>query len=268
MSFSFEPVGIVRSCFPEKFGIPRQPGLVREARAVVELDSRAAFAETVRGLETFSHCWVIFAFHDSLDEGWNPTVRPPRLGGSRRVGVFASRSPHRPNPIGISAVRIERIEPARKGRGPRVHVSGVDLLDGTPVLDLKPYLPYSDSFPRATAGWLPPTPARRRRKVTFSPSARAGLRVLESSGYPELRNLIAGLLSQDPRPAHQKDEFGRVYKMRLLDLDVHWRSLAQGATRVESVNRPGPSPGPGETASGAARPGADSKRSGRRKREN
>lgn len=264
MSFSFEPIGTARSCFPEKFGIPRQPGLVGEAQAVIELASDPRFAETVRDLDAFSHCWVLFVFHDALKEGWNPTVRPPRLGGSRRVGVFASRSPHRPNPIGLSAVRIERIEPARKGRGPRVHVSGVDWLDGTPILDLKPYLPYSDSRPRATTGWLPSAPPRTRQ-VTFTLAARARLRTLERSGYPKLKKLITGLLRQDPRPAHQNDEIDRIYKMRLLDLDLHWTALAQGTMRVETIS--GPSPGPGEIASGAARPGADPKRSGRRKRQ-
>ena len=168
--FTFAPIGVIHSCFKEKFGIPRQPGLVPAARAVLELLPPYNRAEAVRGLEGFSHIWVSFVFHACLDAPWKPTVRPPRLGGNRRLGVFATRSTHRPNPIGLSAVELERIE-----TGPGrvlLHLKGADLMDGTPVLDIKPYLPYSDVIPGATGGFAAEAPARSVRGE-FQP-ARAG----------------------------------------------------------------------------------------------
>ena len=164
--FSFEPVGVIHSCFKEKFGIPRQPGLAPDARAVLELLPPYNRAEAVRGLEGFSHVWLSFIFHACLGEPWKPTVRPPRLGGNRRLGVFATRSTHRPNPIGLSAVELEKIE-AAPGRV-LLHLKGVDLLDGTPVLDIKPYLPYSDNIPGALGGFAPEMPAAPF-EVSFAP---------------------------------------------------------------------------------------------------
>ncbi len=136
------PIGVVHSCYTEKFGIPRQPGLVDKARATIELFSPYNRAEMVRKLESFSHIWVHFLFHDAVAEGWRPTVRPPGLGGQKRVGVFASRSPHRPNHLGISAVKLIGIK--RVGQRLLLEVGGGDFLHGSPVFDLKPYIPYSD----------------------------------------------------------------------------------------------------------------------------
>ena len=213
--FTFAPIGVVHSCFKEKFGIPRQPGLVPAARAVLELLPPYNRAEAVRGLEGFSHIWVSFVFHACLDESRKPTVRPPRLGGNRRLGVFATRSTHRPNPIGLSAVELERIE-AAPGRV-LLHLKGADLLDGTPVLDIKPYLPYSDVIPAATGGFAAEAPSALF-EVNFSRPA-----LERCAAVPELELLICQILSQDPRPAYYgKNDDRRVFGMKLLDYDVKW----------------------------------------------
>jgi len=213
--FTFEPVGMIHSCFREKFGIPRQPGLVPEARAILELLPPYNRPEAVRGLEGFSHIWVSFVFHACLGESWKPTVRPPRLGGNRRLGVFATRSTHRPNPIGLSAVELEKIE-AESGKV-LLHLKGVDLLDGTPVLDIKPYLPYSDRIADATGGFAAEAPAAPF-EVRFSPSALDCCATV-----PQLEALIRRILSLDPRPAYYgKGDGNRVFGMKLLDYDVKW----------------------------------------------
>jgi tRNA-Thr(GGU) m(6)t(6)A37 methyltransferase TsaA len=228
--FTFEPVGILHSCFKEKFGIPRQPGLVPEARAVLELLPPYNREEAVRGLEGFSHVWLTFVFHARLGEPWSPTVRPPRLGGNRRVGVFASRSPLRPNPIGLSAVALERIE-AAPGKV-LLHLKGIDLLDGTPVLDIKPYLPYADIIPAATGGFAPAPPATPF-SVNFSPAAQAACTAAEG-----LEVLIRQILAHDPRPAYYgKDTARRAFGMRLLDYDVKWEVDGEAVvvTAIEPV---------------------------------
>lgn len=213
--FTFAPIGVIHSCFKEKFGIPRQPGLVPAARAVLELLPPYNRAEAVRGLEGFSHIWVSFVFHACLDEAWKPTVRPPRLGGNRRLGVFATRSTHRPNPIGLSAVELERIE-ASPGQV-LLHLKGADLLDGTPVLDIKPYLPYSDVIPGATGGFAAEAPTALF-EVSFSQPA-----LDRCAAEPELELLIRQILSRDPRPAYYgKNDGKRVFGMKLLDYDVKW----------------------------------------------
>jgi tRNA-Thr(GGU) m(6)t(6)A37 methyltransferase TsaA len=220
MEISFAPIGIISSCFKEKFGIPRQAGLVPEARATLELLPPFNRPEAFRGLEDFSHIWLVFLFHESIRSNWKATVRPPRLGGNRRVGVFATRSPFRPNAIGLSAVKLERVEVG--GSGVILHLGGVDLLDGTPVLDIKPYLPYADSIPSATGGFaqLPP---HRDLEVTFTPACQKTVRTLKNSEYPHLEKLIVDTLRSDPRPAYyrhhpQKESFG----LRILDFDLRW----------------------------------------------
>jgi tRNA-Thr(GGU) m(6)t(6)A37 methyltransferase TsaA len=218
----FQPVGYVRSCYKEKFGIPRQPGLVPAARAVLELVPPYDRPEAVQGLEDFSHVWLLFVFHGIPDGAWKPTVRPPRLGGNRRIGVFASRSMFRPNPIGLSLVELERLE--RDAGTVRLHLKGVDLLDGTPVLDIKPYLPYVEAVPGARAGYASTAP-EATRTVSFSDEARATLKQ-QQQRFPELEALIVQTLSQDPRPAYaagDSGEAGRQYGMRLLDFDLHWQ---------------------------------------------
>lgn len=218
--YTFTPIGYIASCFKERFGIPRQPGLVPEARAELKIlppfDDPLAF----RGLPDYSHVWLVFAFHAGVQKPWRPTVRPPRLGGNRRVGVFASRSPYRPNPIGLSLVRLERLE---LERGVRLQLSGIDLLDGTPVLDIKPYLPYAESIPGADAAYAA-EPPRSSRTVTFDPAARAVLDRLPPEQADHLGRLIRGVLEQDPRPGYRRGAAEqRGYGMRLLDFDLRWR---------------------------------------------
>lgn len=214
--YSFAPIGVIRSCFREKFGIPRQPGLAPLARATLELLPPYEQPATVRGLEAFSHVWLVFVFHGVPVGHWRPTVRPPRLGGNRRLGVFATRSTFRPNPIGLSAVRLEGIHIAQ--RQVMLHLAGVDLLDGTPILDIKPYLPYADCLPEASGGFAAEAPSRLA--VEFSPMAAA---FCAAQPRTELRALITQTLEQDPRPAyHDAEPISRRYGMRLYDYEICW----------------------------------------------
>lgn len=226
----FEPIGVIHSCFREKFGIPRQPGLVTEARATLELLPPYNQPEAVRGLEGFSHLWLIFIFHGIPSRQWQPTVRPPRLGGNQRLGVFATRSPFRPNPIGLSAVRLERIEINQS----RVvlHLAGVDLLDGAPVLDIKPYVPYADCIAEATGGFAREAP-KAALTVEFSPSAAAFC-----TAWPDgdLRALITQILRQDPRPAYERDYAApKRYGMKLYDFDLRWEMCGDTAWVIEII---------------------------------
>jgi tRNA-Thr(GGU) m(6)t(6)A37 methyltransferase TsaA len=233
-SFTFRPIGTIRSCFPEKFGIPRQPGLAPDASAVLEIHRSYQNHEAFRHLELFSHIWVLFVFHRCLRKEWKATVRPPRLGGNRRVGVFASRSGFRPNPIGQSAVELLTIE---KSPGKiSLHLKGVDLLDGTPVLDIKPYLPYADSLPQARHGFAPGPPPKAMA-VRFSEQAAHTCRSLEAQSYPRLERLIVDLLALDPRPGYapEKNTFG----MRLWDLNIRFEIHDDHieVTSIETVER-------------------------------
>ena len=225
------PIGIVHSCFREKFGIPRQPGLVPAARATLELLPPFNRPEAVRGLEDFSHLWLIFVFHGLPAGQWQPTVRPPRLGGHRRMGVFATRSPFRPNPLGLSAVRLERVEIG--GGQVLLHLSGADVLDGTPVLDIKPYLPYADQVPDAfnRIADAPPVAV----PVEWSDSALVQAQVHAQRLGEPLVELIEQCLAQDPRPAYQVPEPERRYGVLLWDVQVRWHYPEPGRIRVLEV---------------------------------
>lgn len=205
-----QPVARVHSPFREKFGIPRQSGLV-DATAIVELLPPYNVPEAVRGLEQFSHLWLIFAFH-AIGREWRPLVRPPRLGGNARVGVFASRATHRPNPLGLSVVSLLGGDVSD---GVRLHVRGADLLDGTPVLDIKPYIPYADSRPEARGGYAAEQP------VLWPVHWPAGLRESLLASAPEQVRVIEQVLAQNPRPAYQQDDT-RAYGVRLFDLNVRF----------------------------------------------
>jgi tRNA (adenine37-N6)-methyltransferase len=220
--YTFRPIGFIRSCFKEKFGVPRQPGLVPEAGAILEIVPEFQRSEAFRDLVAFSHIWILFVFHQCIDSHWRPTVRPPRLGGNQRVGVFASRSGFRPNPIGQSAVELVNVE---TGKGIlNLHLKGVDLVDGTPVLDIKPYLPYADSLPQAKSGYAPEKPAARF-KVLFSRTAQNACLALEQRQYPQLKQLIINLLALDPRPGYADTTTKSEYGMRLWELNITFKVM-------------------------------------------
>jgi tRNA-Thr(GGU) m(6)t(6)A37 methyltransferase TsaA len=226
--FEFQPIGIIRSCYKEKFGIPRQPGLVTAATATLELYPPYDCSAALVALEGFSHIWLVFVFHQALRDEWKPTVRPPRLGGNQRIGVFASRSPFRPNPIGLSAVMLEDIQ-CTDGHC-SLKLRGADLLDGTPVLDIKPYVPYADALPDARGGFAAQSP-ENKMTVAFSELAASQCATWEQTDYPHLRQLIEQILQADPRPAYRTgtDE-DQTFGMRLYEFDVQWRVSGQ---RVE-----------------------------------
>ncbi|MFO7910479.1 MAG: tRNA (N6-threonylcarbamoyladenosine(37)-N6)-methyltransferase TrmO [Halomonas sp.] len=224
--FSLTPIGIISSDYPDKFGVPRQPGLVTAASATLELVSPYDDPLCVRGLEDFSHLWVSFIFHRN-PERWSPMVRPPRLGGNRKVGVFASRSPNRPNRLGLSLVALEQID-TRKGV--RLHLKGADLVDGTPVIDIKPYLPWADSGINARAGFAPASPGLLN--VRFSEPAEKALQMRHDG--QALRELICQVLEQDPRPAYHDDHSERVYGLPLRDVDVQFE-MGQGTGGKRSI---------------------------------
>lgn len=217
MSFQFEPIATVHSCYKEKFGIPRQPGLVREAEAIIELLPPYNVPGAVKGIEGFSHLWLLFVFHAVKQSDHSLTVRPPRLGGNERVGVFASRSTHRPNPIGQSVVELVAVECG--DGGVRLRVRGADLLDGTPLLDIKPYIPYVDAIPGARSGFAAGAPPQL--EVVWSAGAEAVL-AGERDGAA-MRRVIGESLAYDPRPAiHHGREEGRRYGCRMFHFDVKW----------------------------------------------
>ncbi len=214
----FNVVATLRSPYKQKFAIPRQPNLVREAIGELVFAPDFADPNTLRGLEQFSHLWLLFLFHAT--EGWSPTVTPPRLGGSTKVGVFASRSTFRPNPIGLSVV--EFLDYKQSGKELILRVRGIDLLDGTPILDIKPYLPYADAVPAAHGGYAPEAPPPQLR-VVFSEAARQQL-VPCQTDHPELESFITAVLKQDPRPAvHVRQAQDRDYAMFLHNLNIRWQ---------------------------------------------
>ena len=206
----FKVIGSVKSDFPEKFGIPRQSGLVEELKSRIVFEPEYRVQEAFRGLEGYSRIWILWQFSEAVRDKWSPTVRPPKLGGNRRVGVFASRSPFRPNPIGLSAVRLDRVE-LDTPEGPVLHVSGADIMDGTPVLDIKPYLPYVDAYPDERGGF-----AFQQKGGVLQVDFPAGLIAKIPDGK---REALMAVLAQDPRPAYQEDP-ERVYNMSFGGVEV------------------------------------------------
>jgi len=219
-NFSFSPIGRISSCYKEKFSIPRQPSLVSEATADLVLLKPYASKEIIRGLEGFSHIWIIFAFHAVPLGQWKPTVRPPRLGGNKRLGVFATRSTHRPNPIGLSAVSLLDI---CTGAGEvKLALGGCDLLDGTPVLDIKPYLPYADAILGAKGGFAEAAPAKKIQ-VLFSVSASKACIEASERLSVDSKLFIEQLLSLDPRPSYQAGKQSeRIYAAHVYDFNLRW----------------------------------------------
>ena len=213
----------VHSDFDEKFGIPRQAGLVPELRATVVFEPAYRDPEALRGIEGYSHLWLIWAFSEAVRDSWSPTVRPPRLGGNARMGVFATRSPFRPNPIGLSCVELVAVRRTAE-HGTVLEVAGADLLDGTPIYDVKPYVPYADCHPQAAGGFTE-TAEDFLLEVDF-PEALLAL------VPPERRAALRGVLSHDPRPSYQSDP-ERIYGMRFGGMNIRFRVSGGVLTVVE-----------------------------------
>lgn len=219
MRYTIETIGRVHSPYTQKFGIARQPGLVPSAEIVIELKPEFT-ADSIRGLEGFGYIWLHFIFHGVLGEGWSPMVRPPRLGGKRKMGVFATRSPHRPNHLGLSLLKLEGIECG--SGGVKIRCSGADLLDGTPVIDIKPYIPFVEARPDAAAGFAAESPPLL--DIVWQTDAD-GL----SDG---LKTLIEQSVAQDPRPAYQ-DIAERIYVMEIAGWEVKFRIEGQTAAIIQ-----------------------------------
>lgn len=225
---SLQQIATIHSCFTEKFGIPRQPGLTRIPATIV-MEPEFTQAEAFRTLETFSHIWIIFLFHHTRDDGWRPTVRPPRLGGNERVGVFASRSMFRPNPIGLSVVELVSVKST--ARCIELEIVGGDFMDQTPVLDIKPYLPYVDAIPDALAGYAISTP-EVKLKIEFNQKAIEQLAQYNQAEH--IQQTLIEILQLDPRPAYQTQNNDREYAMRIYDYDVKWQ-IAGTTVYVTSI---------------------------------
>lgn len=222
-ALTLTPVAITRSCFQDKFGVPRQPGLTRHAWADLIILPPFDREDAFRGLESCSHLWLTFQFHEAIRAEWRPVVRPPRLGGNRKVGVFASRSPFRPNSLGLSVVRNEGLS-QRDGQL-ILRIRDHDLIDGTPVLDIKPYLPFADALPDARIGWAE-SPPHERIPVSFTAQAEEQLAVLDANDYPDFRGLIEDVVSYDPRPSFRRGrEEERIYGAHLYDCNVRFRFI-------------------------------------------
>ncbi|WP_028239397.1 tRNA (N6-threonylcarbamoyladenosine(37)-N6)-methyltransferase TrmO [Stutzerimonas azotifigens] len=229
MSYSVSPIGILRSCFREKFAIPRQPHLAPAARGELVLLPPFDQPQALEGLEQVSHVWLLFLFHQALEAEPRLRVRPPRLGGNRYVGVFATRATHRPNGIGQSVVKLEGVEPGR------LLLSGIDLLDGTPVLDIKPYVPYADSLPDARNALAPEPPPAIGVQWADGCLQQAREQALRL-GQP-LVELIEQCLAQDPRPAYQQPAPDRRYGTRFWDVEVRWHYPSPHCIRVVEIAR-------------------------------
>jgi tRNA-Thr(GGU) m(6)t(6)A37 methyltransferase TsaA len=235
---TFSPIGVLETCYLEKFGVPRQSLMVSSARGVIRFKKEFSSPECFLHLDGFSHLWVIYVFHKAQNENhpgaWSPTIAPPRLEAPAKVGVFASRSPHRPNPIGLSVVKIEEVRKKADGEI-EIEVSGVDILDGSPVLDIKPYLPYADGVPAALSGWaegeIP------RYSVEFTQDAELNADRLK------IRKLIEETLALDPRPRSQRERnriedassVGRRFAFRMREFDIHWEILPERRLRVIEI---------------------------------
>ena len=223
---SLKVIARIETDFAEKFGIPRQSGLVPSLRGRVVFEPEYRNPEALRGIEGFSHLWLIWQFSRAVRETWSPTVRPPRLGGNTRLGVFATRSPFRPNALGLSCVRLEAVE--QTDRGPVLVVSGADLLDGTPIYDIKPYLPYADSVPDAVGGFAAEAP-KSRLTVEADPALLEAL-------PEEKREALLEVLALDPRPSYQDDP-ARIYGFRFADREVRFRVEGEKLTVLSILKK-------------------------------
>ena len=220
---NIKPIAHIQTDFPTKFGVPRQSGIIESLKGRIVFEPEYRNAEAVRGLEEFSHIWLLWEFSEAVREDWSPTVRPPRLGGNVRKGVFATRSPFRPNPIGLSSVKLDKVEIDPK-LGPVLHVSGADLMDGTPIYDIKPYIAYTDSHPDAVSGFAT-KPAEYLLEVDFPEE------LLQKVPENQRKSLIE-VLAHDPRPQYHDDP-KRVYGMAFGGMEVKFKVVQQKLTILE-----------------------------------
>ena len=231
MTYQIKPIGIIHSPYSEKFAVPRQPNLVTAGQGELHLLAPYNNTVSVKGLEQFSHLWLLFQFHHIEPEKWRLTVRPPRLGGNKTLGVFATRSPFRPNHIGLSAVELKDI--VIKNKQIILKLGSIDLVDGTPIIDIKPYIPYCDSYPTAIAGYAQSEP-ERKITVEFSPQAQLILTSYLST-YPHLTELITQVISQDPRPAYKQNNIEQQeYGLTLYQFNIKCKISNQHAI-VEDI---------------------------------
>ena len=234
--YQVKVIARMHSLFPTKFGIPRQSGLVEQLHSLVVFEPEYRDPQALRGIEEFSHLWLIWQFSQAVREDWSPTVRPPKLGGNRRMGVFATRSPFRPNAIGLSSVRLEGVD-LHTNEGPVLHISGADLMDSSPIFDIKPYLPYTDAHPEAVGGFAALAPEGRLRVLCPD-------ELLEKLP-PDRRPALLEVLSQDPRPAYQSAP-DRIYGMPFANTDVRFRVEGDCLTVLEIL--------PGDSSKGKQKP--------------
>ena len=230
---TFKVIARIKSDFPDKFGIPRQSGLLKTLKSTVVFEPEFRNADALRGLDGFSHLWLMWIFSENVHDTWKPTVRPPRLGGNTRLGVFATRSSFRPNPIAMSCVKIEKINLTGEN-APSIEVSGADLMDGTPIVDIKPYLPYADSVPEAAGGFAEAV-RFKKLEVEFAPELLDGTDFAATSAgvkFPaEKKAALVELLSEDPRPAYQRSA-DRVYGFRFADFEIKFKVQGDHLTVV------------------------------------
>ncbi|OAT45298.1 tRNA (N6-threonylcarbamoyladenosine(37)-N6)-methyltransferase TrmO [Proteus hauseri] len=230
-SLQITPIGHIVSPYKEKFAVPRQPGLIQDGGGQLIFHSPYNNPDAVRGLEQFSHLWLLFIFHQTAQHGWHPLVRPPRLGGNAKMGVFATRSTFRPNPIGMSLVELKKVK--IDNQSVILELGSLDLIDGTPIIDIKPYLPFAESHPDAIAGFAQYAPDDEMA-VFFSQQASEQLQHYANE-YPNLSRFITQVLQQDPRPAYKKGEQSdRVYAAHLLEFNIRWQVNGQ-QTLVVSI---------------------------------
>jgi len=227
--FSIKAIGIIHSCFKEKFAIPRQPALAPAAKGEIELFPPYDDPMAIEGLEDISHLWLSFIFHQAMPKEGETRlrVRPPRLGGNKKIGVFATRATHRPNPLGLSVVKLDGI------KNGRLQISGIDLLNGTPIIDIKPYVPYADALPNASNAIASDSPELSR--VEFEPEAMIAANMHAERLAQPVKELIEQMLAQDPKPAYQKPDPERIYGVKIWDLEVKWRYLKEGSLTITSV---------------------------------
>lgn len=232
-NLTIKPIGVIHSPFKEKFGIPRQASLIKSCSASVELYKPFCEIDSVKGLNEFSDIWLIFGFHQNNNDVWRPLVRPPRLGGNKKKGVFASRSPFRPNGLGLS--RVELREVIIRNNQASLRIACPDIVDGTPIYDIKPYIHYADSNAKALCGFAQETPTTDIR-VIFNSNALIEITNLEASNFKNLKEIILEVLKQDPRPAYKNNNNVKRYGFRLFDLNIVW-TQSKNTITVEQVHK-------------------------------